>query len=89
VPDGEIQLRQEFPQEWEVDALPLHERTQINQETRSSTRSPLSAVNSMQEPSDSDCPQCKASKYVHDAYYVADQDVWHYRCLNCDKEWVE
>lgn len=36
-----------------------------------------------------DCPFCGVRKYCVDACFVEDQEVWHYRCHNCDKEWVE
>lgn len=43
----------------------------------------------MREASGLDCPTCGATKYVHNAYYVYDQDIWHIRCENCSEEWVE
>lgn len=83
VPDAEVQLRQELSQEWKVDAVPLHQRTQINKEAREGTNSNSPAISMKLVP----CTSCRGVEL--DAYHIEHQDVMHVRCLTCGQEWVE
>jgi hypothetical protein len=86
VPDAEVQLRQEFPQEWEVDAVPLHQRSQINQETGQGTNS-ISILSKASTMKLAPCTSCDGVDL--DAYHIQHQGVMHVRCLTCGQEWVE
>lgn len=86
VPDAEVQLRQELPQEWKVDALPLHQRTQINKEACEGTNS-ISYLSKASTMKLAPCTSCKGVEL--DAYFIQHQGVMHVRCLTCGQEWVE